>query len=446
MDPATNPPAMNMIQRIKNICLTPGTEWPVIAGETSAAGSLIAGYVMPLAAIGAAAGFIGGSLVGYSVPFLGTYRVPIVTGIGAAVFTLAMAIVGTFILSTVINLLAPSFGGEQNSAQALKVAVYSYTPAWVAGALQIIPPLSVLALLGALYGLYLLYLGLPRLMKCPEDKAIGYTLVVVVCAVVLSVVVTVAGGLIVGAGVVGASATGAPGAPGPLGTLTSAMAGSGRAAAATGGPGESVQVDKDSPLGKLEDFAKKMDDSSKKLEAAQKTGDANATVSAAMDTFGRLLGGGNRVDPVGVDQLKPFVPDTFAGLPKTSSKAEKTGFASLMVSRADATYGDAARSVGLAITDTGGASGLTSLAGWVGPQIDQEDKDGSEHTRKVNGRLVHEKVSKAGGGTAEYAIVLGDRFVVAATGHGVGLDDLKGSVSRISLARLESMKDVGVQK
>jgi hypothetical protein len=372
--------------------------------------------------------------------------VPIVTGIGAAVFTLAMAIVGTFILSTVINLLAPSFGGEQNSAQALKVAVYSYTPAWVAGALQIIPPLSVLALLGALYGLYLLYLGLPRLMKCPEDKAIGYTLVVVVCAVVLSVVVTVAGGLIVGAGAVGASAMAAPSALGPLGTLTSAMAGSGRTAAATGGAGESVQVDKDSPLGKLEDFAKKMDDSSKKLEAAQKTGDANATVSAAMDTFGRLLGGGNRVDPVGVDQLKPFVPDTFAGLPKTSSKAEKTGFASLMVSSADATYGDAARSVGLAITDTGGASGLTSLAGWVGPQIDQEDKDGSEHTRKVNGRLVHEKVSNAGGGTAEYAIVLGDRFVVAATGHGVGLDDLKASVSRISLARLESMKDVGVQK
>jgi hypothetical protein len=449
MDPATNPRAMNMIQRIKNICLTPGTEWPVIAGETTPAGSLIAGYVLPLAAIGAAAGFIGGSLVGYSAPFLGTYRVPIATGIGAAVFTLAMAIVGTFILSTVINLLAPSFGGEQNSAQALKVAAYSYTPAWVAGALQIVPPLSVLALLGALYGLYLLYLGLPRLMKCPEDKAIGYTVVVVVCAIVLSVVVTVTGGLIVGAAAVGASATGAPGALGPLGTLgtlTSAMAGSGRAAADNGGAGDSVQVDKDSPLGKLEDFARKMDDSSKKLEAAQKTGDANATVSAAMDTFGRLLGGGNRVDPVGVDQLKPFVPDTFAGLPKTSSKAEKTGFASLMVSRADATYGDAARNVGLAITDTGGASGLTSLAGWVGPQIDQEDNDGSEHTRKVNGRLVHEKVSKAGGGTAEYAIVLGDRFVVAATGHGVGLDDLKAAVSSINMSRLESMKDVGVQK
>jgi hypothetical protein len=280
-----NPAAVNIIRRVKNICLTPTSEWPVIAAETPPTASLIAGYVMPLAAIGAAAGFIGGSLVGYSAPFLGTYRVPIVTGVGAALFTLAMAIVGTFILSTVINLLAPSFGGEQNSAQALKVAAYSYTPAWVAGALQIVPPLSALALLGALYGLYLLYLGLPRLMKCPEDKATGYTVVVVVCAIVLSVIVTVTGGLIVGS--VGASAMGSQGPLGVLGTLgspgTLPGAPAGRGAA---NPADGIQFDKNSAIGKLQEFTKKMEESSNKLEAAQKTGDANATVSAAMDTFG----------------------------------------------------------------------------------------------------------------------------------------------------------------
>ncbi|HEV3062684.1 MAG TPA: Yip1 family protein [Vicinamibacterales bacterium] len=422
-----------MLQRILNICLTPTKEWPIIAGEAPATASLITGYVVPLAAIGAAAGFIGGSFIGYSAPFLGTYRVPIVTGLGAAVFTLAMAIVGTFILSVVINVLAPTFGGEPNSAQAFKVAVYSYTPAWIAGALQIIPPLGALALIGALYGLYLLYLGLPRLMKCPEDKAIGYTVVVVICAIILSVVVTVTGGLIVGAGAVGA---GALGSRGPLGALAAA---GGRAGS------DSIQFDKDSAMGKLQDFAKKMDESSKKMEAAQKSGDATATASAAMDTLGTLLGGGKHIDPIGVEQLKPFVPETFAGMPQTSSKVEKTGFASLMVSRADATYGESGKSAGLAITDTGGASGLTSLAGWAGLQIEREDADGFEHTRKENGRLVHEKVSKAGGGETEYDIVLGDRFVVAATGHRVGLDDLKAAVSRLNLGTLEGMKDVGVR-
>jgi hypothetical protein len=422
---------MDIVQRVKNVCLTPSTEWPVIAGETTSTGSLITGYVMPLAALGAAAGFIGGSFVGYSLPLLGTYREPIVSGIIGAVFTLAAAIVATFILSTVINLLAPSFGGEQNSAQALKVAVYSYTPAWVAGALHVLPPLSILALLGALCGLYLLYLGLPRLMKCPEDKAIGYTMVVVLCAVVLSVIVSMTGGLILGAGAVGA------------GALSGAVSGPGRTAAAPEAP---VQFDKNSVMGKLGDFTKKMEDSSKKMEAAQKSGDTNATVAAAMDTLGTLLGGGKRVDPVGIEQLRPFVPGTFAGLPKKSSNVQKTGFGALMISRAEATYGDAAKTVTLEVTDTGGASGLTALAGWVGVQTDQEDDYGSERTRKVNGRLVHEKVSKGGGGTNEFAIVLGDRLVVNAKGQGVGLDDLKTAVSSMGLGQLESMKDMGVQK
>ena len=70
---------------------------------------------MPLAAIGAVAGLIGGSLVGRTLPFIGTYRMPLVAGVGLAVFTFVMAIVGVFLLSIIINALAPTFGGEKNS-------------------------------------------------------------------------------------------------------------------------------------------------------------------------------------------------------------------------------------------------------------------------------------------------------------------------------------------
>jgi hypothetical protein len=417
---------MAIVDRIKNICLTPTSEWPVIAGETTSAGSLITGYVAPLAAIGAVAGLIGGSLVGVSLPFMGTYRVPIVAGLVTAIFTFVMAIVGVFVLSLIIDALAPTFGGEKSSAQALKVAVYSYTPAWVAGVLHILPALGILAVLAALYGLYLLYLGLPRLMKCPQDKAIGYTAVVVICAIVITVVISVVGGVIAGAGMIGTSA------------MNSAMR--------RGGTASEVQFDKDSPLGKLQDLGKKLDESNKKMEAAQKRGDSNAQVAAAMEGLGTLLGGGKHVDPIGIEQLKPFVPETFAGLPKKSSNAEKTGLASLMVSKAEATYGDGAeKSVTLEISDTGGASGLLGLAGWVGVQGEKEDDNSSERTQKVDGRLVHEKVSKTGGAN-EFGVVLGDRFVVSATGRGVGLSELKSAISSLDLGKLESMKNVGVTK
>jgi hypothetical protein len=417
---------MDIVTRAKNICLTPDAEWPVIASESTSTGTLISGYVVPLAAIGAIAGLIGGSIVGISLPFLGTYRVPITTGLVSACFTLAAAVIGVFVLSFIINALAPTFGAEPNNMQAMKVAVYSYTPAWIAGALRILPVLGVLAILAALYGLYLLYLGLQRVMKCPQDKAIGYTAVVVVCAIVLAVVVSAIGGMIVGAGMYG-----------------SGMVGGGLSRARSSGE---VRFDKNSAMGKLQAFSEKLDESNKKMEAAQKSGDQKAEVAAAMEGLGTLLGGGKHVDPIGIDQLKPFVPDTFAGLPKTGSSAEKNGIAGLMVSKAEARYGDGAqKSVSLDISDTGGASGLVGLAGWASVQGEKEDDYGTERTAKVDGRLVHEKMSKRGGSN-EFSIVLGDRFIVNASSSSVSLSDLKAAVSGLDLARLESMKDVGVQK
>jgi hypothetical protein len=424
---------MSIVDRVKNICLTPKTEWPVIAAEPATAGSLITGYVVPLAAIGAVAGFIGNAIIGRSLGFLGgTYRMPMASGLGLAIFTFIMAIVGVFILSLIINALAPTFGGQKDSTAALKVAVYSYTPAWVAGALNALPFLGLLAILGALYGLYLLYLGLPRLMKSPEDKAVGYTVVVVVCAIVLSMVLTALGAsFFIGSGMIGSSMMGG----GTFGSPVSRSAASGQ-----------VQYDPNSTLGKLQEFGKKMEESNKKMEAAQKSGDASAQAAAAMEGLGTLLGGGKHVDPIAIDQLKQFVPETFAGLPKKSSNAEKTGIASLMVSKAEATYGDGAQKrITLTISDTGGASGLVGLASWVGVQEEKDDDNVSERTTKVDGRMVHQKMSKTGGSN-EFGVVLGERFVVSAEGVGVDLKTLQSAVTSLDLAKLESMKNLGVAK
>ena len=415
---------MDLIGRAKNICLTPNTEWPAIAAEQTQTAELITGYVAPLAAIGAVAGIIGGSIVGISLPFAGTYRVPLTAAIGSAVFSFVMAIVGVFIVSFLISALAPTFGAEKNSDRALKVAVYSYTPAWLAGALHILPLLGTLSILAALYSLYLLYLGLPRVMKCPQDKAVAYTAVIVVCAVVMTIVI----------GAVGA-------AIGGVGMMTSGAFGARSRRSSSG-----VTFDKDSTLGKLQALGDKMEESNRKVAAAQKAGDQTAAAAASIEGLATLLGGGRRVDPIAIDQLKPFVPETFAGLPKKSSSAEKNGIAGLMVSKAEAEYSDGAdKRVRLEISDSGGASGLLGLAGWASIQEEKDNESESVRTHKVDGRLVHERLSK-NGGTNEFSLVLGDRFVVSAHGTGVGLSDLKSAVGALDLSKLESLKDVGVQK
>lgn len=179
---------MNVIERAKTVCLSPDSAWASIAGERAETAQLITGYVLPLAGVAAAAQVIGLSIIGSNLGAFGTFRVPLASALGSGIASLALAAVGVVVLSIVIDALAPTFKAEKNRAQALKVAVYSATPVWLAGVLQIVPVLGVIGILGALYALYLLYLGLPKLMKCPADTAIAYTAAVVVAAIVIGLV------------------------------------------------------------------------------------------------------------------------------------------------------------------------------------------------------------------------------------------------------------------
>ena len=175
---------MFIVDRVKNILLKPKEEWPIIAGEITSPAELYTNYIIPLAAIPAVAAFIGVSIVG--LPFIG--RLSMMTGLSIMVTQFVLALIGVFVLSLVIDFLAPQFGGEKSSGQALKVAAYAMTAAWLAGIFSILPMLGILGILG-LYSIYLLYLGLPVLMKTPADKAVIYTVVVVIAGIIIWVVI-----------------------------------------------------------------------------------------------------------------------------------------------------------------------------------------------------------------------------------------------------------------
>lgn len=402
---------MNLTTRAKNIIVSPDTEWPVIAAETTPARDLILGYVLPLAAIGAIAGFIGGSIVGMSLPYVGTYRVPIASGLVTAILALAMAVAGVFILAFIIDALAPTFGAQKNQAQALKLAAYSYTPAWIAAVFQILPVLGILALLGALYGFYLLYRGIPVLMKAPPDKAMPYTAVVVVAAIVLFFVLAMITGMFVAT-----------------------------SASVAGANSGEVQFDPNSPMGKLEALSRELEKSNEKVEEARKAGDTEGEAAAALGGLAALLGGGSRVEPVSPDDLASYAPDTLAGLPRQRRNSQRGGLAGLQATTVEAEYGDdAGKSLRLELTDTGGISGVMGLAAWAGAEGTKDDAEATERTSRVDGRLVHERVSKTGG-TNEFSVVIADRFVVTAKGDGIDIGTLKAAVGSIDLRKLESLK------
>ncbi|HKA59486.1 MAG TPA: Yip1 family protein [Gemmatimonadales bacterium] len=178
-----------LTSRVKAILLEPRTTWREIDTEFTKPGAVWARYVFPLASLGALARTIGMIIFGKQVALTSlTNPVGLSTAVVSGVVVLVVAILSVFLLSKIISLLAPGFGGNANDVQALKAAAYSSTAAWIGSVFALIPALNLVSVFISLYSVVLLYLGLPIVMKVPKDRAMGYTAVVIIVAIVVFVI------------------------------------------------------------------------------------------------------------------------------------------------------------------------------------------------------------------------------------------------------------------
>jgi hypothetical protein len=413
----------DIVSRVKAILMTPKTEWPIIAGETTTVADLYKNYIILLAAIPAIATFIGMSIIG-----LGFFRIPIGTGLTMAVATYVMALIGVYIIALVTDALAPTFGSTKDQMQALKTAAYSMTAYWVASIFQIIPGLGgLIALVGLIYGLYLFYLGLPFTMKTPADKATSYTAVVVVCAVVIMIVLNYVAFSVVGVG--GFARGGFASLEGLPGSTASSS-------------GSDVTFDPNSPLGALQQYAKNLEGASKNLENAQSSGDTDAQAKAFGNVLGAVLGGGaggTAKEALAPDQLRGVVPERLGGLARSQISVERNAALGLQVSQAEATFSDGAgKQIDLEITDLGGTMGLMALAAWANIEQDRQTSTGYERTYKTNNRILHE-VWDQSSMHGEFSVITSNRFMVKVEGNAPSMDALKAAAGGIDLAALDRL-------
>lgn len=419
-----------IVARAKSLLLSPRSEWPVIAAEPETTQSLFMGYVVPLAALPAIASFIKYSVIGVGIPFVGgTYRTSMGWGLSTAILTFVMSLVSVFVVGLILDALAPTFGGTKDRTQALKTAGYAYTASWVAGVLIIVPNIGWLAtLVGGLYSIYLLYLALPHTMKAPVDKTVGYTVVTVLAAIVLSLIVSaVTSGLMAG----GMRGLGAGGFGGTLGSTSLSDDAGGKI---SGGA-----------LGGLAAFADKAEKASKQMDAAQKSGNADAQAAAAGNLMATVLGGGDKVESLPTERIKGFLPATLGGLKQESSSAERNGAMGMQVSEAKASYGDGnGKSLRLEITDMGSAKGLMGLASWVNVEQDKQTQTGYEKVYKQGENMIHERWDNASK-DGEYGAMLAGRFMVTVAGSAVSIDELKAAIGGVDLAGLAALRNEGVK-
>jgi Yip1 domain len=417
---------VSIVDRATAITRRPNVTWPVIAGEPGPAAAIFTGYVAPLAAIGPIASAIGLSVIGVGMGVFGRYREPLVTAIISAVVTYVMILIGVAILTAIASALAPTFGGRKDSLAALKLVGYSYTPAFLAGILSLIPQLAGLEILAALWTLYVFYLGAPTLLLCTKEKALPYTGMCVVCMIVIGVVV---------GGVIGALSYAGIGFGGPrlglgatqnqaaaVAAVTSAIAADAAANAASTQTTSTTTQTADAPN-------------------AQTTSDPGQAASQVVSSLGSLVSGGKPpVKPISSDDLKTLLPTTAGGLSLATSDGTATTIAGISGTSAQATYGTTSDAkIDLAVGDLGNASGIAALAN-LGASMDvQSNSDqGYEKNVQVNGQQVHEKWS-APDKESELLEVVNNRYAVTVTGHGVDMDTALAALQSVDMTKFQAL-------
>lgn len=417
---------MNLVQRVQDMLLKPKETWPTIEAEPGDVQSIYKSYVIFLAAIPAVCGFIGQSIIGTHFGMFGfgvSYREPLLLGLVRMVLVYALSLVMIYVMSLIVNALAPTFKGSKHPLNAFKLIAFSMTAGYVGGVFSIIPMLGFFGLLAGGYSIYLLYLGLPTMMKNPPDQSAGYTVVIILCGIVAGVIASIP------VSIVTMGMTWMLGIGGMAGG-----SGSGNLSLKT--PQGEVTIDSD----KINEMAKRMEAAGKKMEAAQKSEDPNAAGKAAAEMLGALAGGKGGA-PIPAQDLKALLPESIGDMKRNAQEATSTGAVGISVSSAKAEYGNAdnSRHINLSIADTGGFAGLMSVASWASLTVDKETNDSIEKVYKSGKRTVREEYRKDNS-HSEYMTILENGVLVEARGEKVEIGELKRAVEGLDLGKLEAMQ------
>lgn len=401
---------MSLIQRVQRILFQPVQTWPVIAGEPATTASIYTRYVMILAAIPALATFIGLSVFGVG-GFGVSVRMPFGAGLVQAVLSYGLTLVAVFVLALIADALAPTFDGTKNPLNALKLVAYASTAGFVGGIFALVPMLWILSLLASLYGIYLLYTGVPVLMKTSREKALPYTAVLIVCGIVAMVILGAVTNLFMPS----------PAMTGKLSIKT---------------PGGELSVDGS----KMEAMARQMEEAGKRMEAAQAKGDTAAATQAMGDLMGAMAdANGTAARAIDPQQLKALLPESLGDLQRDSIEAQGNQAMGLAGSVARAEYVNGERRVMLSVTDMGGMGGLAALAGWAGSTIDRETADEVEKVYKDGARTVREHYNKDGS-HGEVALIFDNGLLVQAEGERLDQPALMRAAESIDSVRLAQLK------
>lgn len=177
-----------VIARARTALLRPDAFWDAVATEPDTPRQILATYVAPLAAIAPICRLIGSLTFGDRFYGL-VYRPTLLSAVLEAVLSYGLTLGAVWAMAWALNALSPSFGGLHNFSRAFKATAYAATPFWLAGVVGLFPAFGWIgASIGGLCALYLLHLGLTRLMRPAPEKSLSYFAAGLLIALILAIV------------------------------------------------------------------------------------------------------------------------------------------------------------------------------------------------------------------------------------------------------------------
>ncbi|MFY3385449.1 Yip1 family protein [Paracidovorax sp. MALMAid1276] len=419
--PAGAAMAHGLLDRVLAILLRPGEAWLQIEREDLPITRVVASYLLILAAIPAVAGFIGTSVVGIGAFGL-SVRVPVVQGLVGMVVGYGMSLVMVFVMALVANALAPRFGGQAQLPRAFQLIAYGATAGWLGGVFSAVPALAMLGVLAALYSVYLIYRGVPTLMRVPQERAVGYTAAVIACGIVAALLVGLATSFVTPRPG-GLGGLGGLGAPGTLGGASSVKL-----------PGVNITV----PGTDIHIDTAKVESASRRMEEAQARGDTQAAGKAMGDMMSAALGGKGAA-PLAPEALRALLPTSLGAMPRTAVEARSDAAMGVQFTNVSAQYSEGERLIEVRMQDIGAVPALAiGMASWSRSTLDSETADEVERVYRRDGVAYKESYRKDGT-SASLVMLLPNGVLLEGSGN-LPMDDLRAALQAVPVGQVAALK------
>ena len=414
------PAARALWERVCDLLVKTSTTWKVIATDRVSVAWVYQHHLLPLGLLSALSALLGWGLVVAAEPEAGVLSFPM--ALSCVLVLLVMVMVGVWVLAQGVDALAPHFGARKSELRAFKLMAYSATPLLLLGLFALVPGAVWLCSLGLVAALWMIWQGLPRLMRCPENKkAIYFVPVAAACLVWAGLTVTLLNAMQpskpLSAGGAGTNLAVTPVAPSASNPASSSRVGVDGASAAASGASEIAEMDAQLAANQAE-----------VAMTSATSSEPAASVAISSADLERLA-----------TQIKTLVPGSLGGMPRDQLSAQplSVGNANGVAVHAGFAQGDKTLSINLAYV--GPNPKQTVLGEWANGSLQREDATRSERIYAEGARHFSE-MGRKDGSSASLRVLLSNGLMIDMDAFGMPLEALKLALAELKLAEMEQLK------